>query len=580
MARLTRQFCAVQTRVTIGLRMKSAALNALGTAALVCSGIVLPAAPAAAEPINAAAPPQTAVILTPKPARSPRINGPAVYGIRPGTPFWYTIPVTGDRPMLYGTKGLPAGLHLDPESGRITGTLKNAGRFAVTLTAENALGHAERSFTIRCGPAIGLTPALGWNSWNAFGSAISDVLARAAADAMVKQTPYGRLIDHGWSYINLDDGWQRSPREGTELYEGPTRDSATGKILPNKKFPDMKALGDYIHSLGLKFGIYSSPGPLTCQNLEGSYEHEQLDAQTWADWGVDYLKYDWCSYGRIASRLARAWLGTNAPPEGANAEGDQHRRGPRRVPLSREDFVKPYREMGEILAQSPRSILFSLCQYGQDNVWDWAPAIGGNSWRTTADIADTWKSLSGIGFAQGGHPEDISPGHFDDPDMLIVGRMGLWSGEVRPSRLTPDEQYTHISLWCLLNAPLLLGCDMSQLDEFTLNLLCNDEVLAVDQDSLCRQAKRVAQTDSTQVWAKEMEDGSKVVGLFNVGDGSGPVTANWSDIGITGKHSVRDLWRQKDVGEFNNAFTADVPQHGVVLVRITSKTSRNHPDME
>ena len=544
--------------------------NALRTAAVVCSLICVSYSVAAAEIAPTNAPAESAVILTPKPPPAPRINGPKVLGVRPGTPFLYTIPATGDRPMVFSAEGLPGGLQLDTRTGRITGVLKDKGEYVATFGARNSLGQAERKFKIICGSQIGLTPALGWNSWNAFGSAISDDLARSAADAMVKDTPFGRLIDHGWTYINLDDGWQRSSREGNPLYEGPTRDPASGKILPNKKFPDMKALGDYIHSLGLKFGIYSSPGPRTCQNLEGSYQHEGLDAQSWADWGVDYVKYDWCSYGGVASREARERLGTNAPAADTNAPAGQGRRGGPRVQLIREDFVKPYRMLGEILAQSPRSIIFSLCQYGQDNVWDWAPQIGGNSWRTTADIADTWRSLSSIGFAQGGHPQDIGPGHFDDPDMLIVGRMGLWSRQVRPTRLTPNEQYTHISLWCLLASPLLLGCDMAQLDDFTLNLLCNDEVLAVNQDTLGRQATRVAKTDSAQVWARDMEDGSKAVGLFNLGDEDAKVSAKWADLGLAGKQSVRDLWRQQDLGGFDTEFTADVPRHGVVLVRVSA----------
>jgi len=332
----------------------------------------------------------------------------------------------------------------------------------------------------------------------------------------------------------------------------------------------MKALGDYIHSLGLKYGIYSSPGRRTCQNLEGSYQHERLDAQTWASWGVDYVKYDWCSYGEVANGEALARLGTNAPAADTNAPAGQgRRRGGPRIPLTREDHVKPYRMLGEILAQAPRDVIFSLCQYGMDNVWDWAPQIGGNSWRTTADITDTWKSLSTIGFAQGGHPQDIGPGHFDDPDMLIVGKVG-WGPHVRPTRLAPNEQYTHISLWCLLASPLLLGCDMAELDEFTLNLLCNDEVLAVNQDPIGRQASRVAQDGQSQVWAKVMEDGSKAVGLFNLSDQDTTVTAKWADLGLAGKQVVRDLWRQQDVGTVEGEFEAKVPRHGVVLVRITA----------
>jgi alpha-galactosidase len=401
-------------------------------------------------------------------------------------------------------------------------------------------------------PGVGRTPPMGWNSWNHFACKVSDAIVRAQADALVSTG----MMTAGYIDVNVDDCW-RGKRD------------AQGNMQANEKFPDMKALGDYIHSLGLKYGIYSSPGPRTCQNLEGSYQHERIDAQSWAEWGVDYVKYDWCSYSGIASQEARARLGTNAPPVNTNAPAGRGRRGGPAVPLVREDHVKPYRMIGEFLAQAPRDMIFSLCQYGQANVWEWAPQIGGNSWRTTADIADTWKRLSEIGFAQGGHPQNIGPGHFDDPDMLIVGQMGLWGG-MRKSRLTSDEQYTHITLWCLLASPLLLGCDMAQLDDFTLNLLCNDEVLAVNQDPLGRQGTRVTKTDSAQIWSKAMEDGSKAVGLFNLGDENTKVTATWADLGLAGKQAVRDLWRQQDLGEVNTEFTAEVPRHGVVLVRVSA----------
>src|SRR5262245_9176124 len=286
-------------------------------------------------------------ILTPKPAPAPRINGPKVFGVRPGNPFLFTVAATGDRPMTYAADGLPSGLRIDPATGFIRGTIKDKGEYKVTLRAKNALGEAKREFKIVCGPMIGLTPALGWNSWNVFGRAVSDELARTAADAMVKDGPYGRLIDHGWTYINLDDGWERAPHRETTtnqdaLYEGPTRDDK-GRFITNSKFPDMKALGDYIHGKGLKFGIYSGPGPTTCQGLEASYEHELIDAQTWAEWGVDYLKYDWCSYDRVASAEAAARVGTNAVAQmtatntmAGSTNGARRGRGPR-IPLIREE---------------------------------------------------------------------------------------------------------------------------------------------------------------------------------------------------------------------------------------------------
>lgn len=506
---------------------------------------------------------EEALILTPKPSPKPKINGAKVFGVRPGNPFLFTVPATGDRPMTFSSEGLPSGLELDAQTGRITGTLKQTGEYLVTLRAKNTLGTDERPFKIVCGSWIGLTPALGWNSWNAYGRSVSDELARKAADAMVKDTPYGRLIDHGWTYINLDDGWERSPREEDPLYEGPTRDPDTGKFLTNKKFPDMKALADYIHDKGLKFGVYSGPGPTTCQGLEASWQHEEIDAQTWAEWGVDYLKYDWCSYSRVAN--------------GADNTG-QRRRGRRN--FDRETLMKPYQVMRTALDKVQRDIIYSLCQYGWGNVWEWGadPSIQGNSWRTTGDIRDSWRSLSSNGFRLGGHEQYVGPGHFDDPDMLIVGMLG-WGPRLHPTGLSPNEQYTHISLWCLLCSPMLLGCDLSQLDDFTLNLLCNDEVLAVDQDPLGRQASRVAQDSEamTEVWAKPMEDGSKAVGLFNRSDEAKTVTVKWSDLNntqwsdlkISGRQVARDLWRQQDVATVDDQYEATVPRHGVVLVKLT-----------
>jgi alpha-galactosidase len=300
----------------------------------------------------------------------------------------------------------------------------------------------------------------------------------------------------------------------------------------------MKGLADYVHALGLKIGLYSSPGPWTCGGCVGSYQHEEQDAQKYAEWGFDYLKYDWCSYGDIA-------------PSNPN----------------RDELMKPYRVMRAALDKVPRDILFSLCQYGMGNVWEWGAQVGGNSWRTTGDITDTWGSMSGIGFAQDAPARYAGPGHFNDPDMLVVGKVG-WGPSLHDTHLTPNEQYTHISLWCLLCSPLLIGCDMTQLDAFTLNLLTNDEVLEVNQDPLGEQAHRVGADGSVEVWAKKMEDGSTAVGLFNRDEVEKPVTAKWSDLNVKGKLRVRDLWRQKDLGTFTDSFQAPVPRHGVVLIRL------------
>jgi len=471
-------------------------------------------------------------ILTPKPSPKPRINGPKVFGVRPGHPLLYTIAATGDKPMEFAVDNLPTGLAVDGSTGQITGTLNEKGESTVMLRAKNALGTDEREFRIVVGDTIALTPPLGWNSWNCFAHNIDDKKVRSAADAMVSSG----LINHGWSYINIDDCWMVKPDSKDSLLAGEPRD-ARGMINTNKNFPDMKALSNYVHNKGLKIGIYSSPGPVTCQGYTASYEYEQQDAQQYANWEIDYLKYDWCSYGRVAGGSDRTAL------------------------------MAPYFVMRDALDNVNRDIVYSLCQYGMGEVWKWGAEVGGNCWRTTGDITDTWSSVEWIGFSQDGLEEYARPGRWNDPDMLVVGMVG-WGPQLHPTSLTPSEQYSHISLWCLLSAPLLVGCDMTQLDEFTLNLLTNDEVLEVNQDPLGKQANRVSQIDDLEVWVKVLEDGSKAVGLFNRQDDMTSVTAMWSDLDIQGKQLIRDLWRQKDLGVFEDSFTATVPGHGVELVRV------------
>ncbi|MBN2684102.1 MAG: NPCBM/NEW2 domain-containing protein [Pontiellaceae bacterium] len=492
-------------------------------------------------------------ILTPKPKPTPRINGTKVFGVRPGSPFFFRIAATGDRPMTFSADGLPEGLKLDSKTGQITGELKKEGEYKVMLHARNALGEAEREFKIVCGQTIGLTPAMGWNSWNCFASAVTAEDIKAAADAMVESG----LIDHGWTYINIDDFWMVHRDSDDPSLQGPKRDE-DGMILPNPRFPDMSGLTKYVHDLGLKIGIYSSPGPWSCGGCVTSFNYEEQDAKQYADWGFDYLKYDWCSYnkGLEEHRGDLSW-DPNSNGNITYANGS----------YSLEDHQRPYVIMQKALAKQPRDIIYSLCQYGTADVWKWGPDVGGNSWRTTQDINDSWGSMSGIGFRQDGLEEYAGPGHFNDPDMLVIGKVG-WGPQLRDSRLTPNEQYTHISLWSLLASPLLIGCDMTQLDEFTLSLLTNDEVIEVNQDPLGRQASRVALDGQLEVWVKDMEDGSKAVGLFNRGSREATVTVNWSDLGIEGEQVVRDLWRQKDLGKFEDKFEAKVGRHGVVLVRV------------
>jgi alpha-galactosidase len=516
-------------------------------------------------------------ILTPPAPATPRINGPDVFGVRPGSPFLYTIPATGDRPMTFSVKNLPAGLKLDSKTGRITGSLPKAmaapanvkgayllshptqasGSFVVTLAAQNSLGTAEKKFRIVVGDQIALTPPMGWNSWNCFAGAVSEDRVKSAADAMVKSG----LINHGWTYINVDDYWQNHRNSNDPTLRGPFRDT-NGVIVPNSRFPDMMGMADYIHRLGLKAGLYSSPGPWTCGSCAASWQHEEQDAQTYAKWGFDYLKYDWCSYGDIAS--GRATNTMNVPRWTRTATNDA-------------GAIYPYKVMGNFLCEQNRDIVFSLCQYGDASVWKWGGSVHGNSWRTTGDITDTWRSMSGIGFKQGHAAPYAKPGNWNDPDMLVVGQVG-W-GNLHPSRLTPDEQYTHISLWCLLSSPLLIGCDMTKLDDFTLNLLGNDEVLALDQDALGKEATCVVTNGDVRVYEKQLEDGGRALGFFNLGSEPASLEFNQlAQLGFTGAQHVRDLWRQNNLPYVNangGVLKMTIPIHGVMLYKLTAATARN-----
>jgi len=471
-------------------------------------------------------------ILTPPESPQPRINGAKIFGVRPGNPFLFKVAATGKRPMTFAASNLPIGLTLDAKTGIITGVLRDKGESMVTLKAINSLGTATRKLKIVAGDQIALTPPMGWNSFNCFADEVDQDNVRDAADAMVSSG----LINHGWTYINIDDSWSVKPGSDDPKRGGEPR-NVNGMINANKKFPDMKEMTDYIHSKGLKAGLYSSPGPLTCSKHTGSYQFEDKDALQWANWGFDYIKYDWCSYGDIATGHSVA------------------------------DFQKPYIVLRKALDKVDRDIVFSLCQYGMGKSWEWAGQIGGNCWRTGNDMPDEWKNMSEIGFNQSGKEEFAGPGHWNDPDMLVVGILG-WGALPYPSRLTADEQYTHISLWSLLDAPLLIGCDLTKLDPFTMSLLTNDEVIEINQDPLGKQAGRVSAVDGLEIWAKELDDGSKAVGLFNRNSATQTIQVTWNSLGLGGKNLVRDVWRQKDEGVFSNSFSAVVPAHGVKLITL------------
>ena len=366
---------------------------------------------------------------------------------------------------------------------------------------------------------LAATPPMGWNSWNLFAARVNDADVRAAADAMVSSG----MKDAGYIYVNIDDTWQGE------------RD-AQGNIHANSKFPDMKALADYVHSKGLKIGIYSGPGEQTCAKYAGSLGHEAQDAETYADWGFDYLKYDLCSY--------RQNMDQEAPND----------------PAKRTQMMKDaYEKMHKALLATGRPIVYSFCQYGWDAVWEWGPSRGANLWRTTGDINPTWDRMTLIGFSQAGLAKYAGPGHWNDPDMLEVGN----------GKLTLDENRTHMSLWALLASPLLAGNDLSKMKPETAQILTNREVIAIDQDPLGKQGDRVSAVGPVEIWAKPLKGGAKAIGLFNRDDTALPITLKLSDVGFTGGAKARDVWQAKDLGKLQGTYTAIVPRHGVALLVLT-----------
>jgi alpha-galactosidase len=480
-------------------------------------------------------------ILTPKPGPAPKINGPRLYGARPGRPFLYRIPCTGTRPIEFSAKGLPAGLTLDGKTGIISGrTPEKRGEHKVALRARNGKGSAQKVFTIVVGDQLALTPPMGWNHWYTHYDRITEKLMRQAADVMISSG----MADMGYQYVSIDDCWMIKPGSPDPNLTGPERD-ASGAILSNKYFPDMKALTSYIHGKGLKAGTYTSPGPLTCAKFVGSYQHEEADARRFAEWGFDFLKYDWCSYGKIAKDK------------------------------SLEEAMKPYTQMGGLVAKQERDMLFNLCQYGNNDVWKWGAKVGGHAWRTTGDLGlekDTrLPGFYSIAFKNMQHAEYAKPGNWNDPDYILIGVYGDAKKKDAPPRqttLTGHEQYSYMSLWALMASPLFFSGDMGRVDEFTLNVLNNAEVIGINQDALGKQARVVRKTDDELVMAKPLEDGSVALGLFNLSEEPRTVAAKWTELAVSGKKRVRDLWRQSDTGTAEGEYSAKLARHGVMLVTL------------
>lgn len=494
--------------------------------------------------------PDTAkIILTPPPSPHPKINGARVFGVRPNSPILYTIAATGDRPMTFAAAHLPKGVKLNPTTGRLSGSLSKKGTYRISLRAKNALGVAKRELQLVVGDEISLTPLMGCNTYGGWGPFVNEKNIRDAAAALVSTG----LINHGYSFVNIDDGWQGK------------RGGPYNAIQPNEKFSDMKRLSEDIHNLGLKLGIYTSPWTSTYEGFVGSssdnadgswtrpdpprsgtgkfgkYLFYENDAKQWAEWGIDYCKFDW-----------------------------------------KIDSVFRVKGIRNALDHTGRDIILEISNNGK--LAD-APEMTqvANMTRTTDDIIDVWEneqldshikkwamSVRDIWRAHQHWQTYNRPGHWNMPCPLRVGMLGGWDLKpLRPTRLTPNEQYSHISLWCLWSAPLIIGCPPERLDAFTLSLLTNDEVIEIDQDPLGQQARQI-EVAKGEVLVKELADGDLAIGLFNPGSELTQIGINWEQIGLSGNYIVRDLWRQKNLGVFSSGFSGEVPAHGVVLLRIKS----------
>ncbi|SEI00660.1 aldolase-type tim barrel [Akkermansia glycaniphila] len=501
--------------------------------------------------------PERGARLTPPIAKSPSINGARIVGATPGKPFLFRIPVSGERPLKIEAKGLPKGLALDSSTGIISGKLENAGSFDVEVSAANKHGKDSRTLVIEGKGRLSLTPPMGWNSWYSYSEAVSQEGMLKIARLMDSSG----MADHGWTYINIDDCWQGART-------GPNR-----TLQANDRFPDMKAMCDEIHGLGLKAGIYSTPWMGTyagfiggsSPNEEGDYsafalpadkrkqEHQLFgswpgsakvgaqktggiwmfdrDAKQWGEWGFDYAKIDWLP---------------NDVPQTERIRKD--------------------------LDASSRDIVLSLSNAApMQNMPGLSPLA--QCIRTTGDIHDAWGSISGIGFSQEPWQKFVSPGHWCDPDMLQVGMIGTpnqANTTFRPTRLTPDEQYTQVSLWCLLSAPLLISSDLSQIDDFTQGLLMNDDLIAVNQDKMGAPARRAVNRDGIQVWSKPLSDGSLAVGFFNTNGDVREAAATMEELGLNPslRYKVRDLWKRADVGEVSGRVRVMVNPHGATVFKL------------
>ncbi len=413
-------------------------------------------------------------ILTPLPNQEPKINGPKLYGVRPGKKFVYRIPCQGKRPIKFKIQGLTSQLTLDAEKGVITGIVpEDKGEYAMTVIASNKYGRVSREFKLMVGENIALTPPTGWNSWGGHMLLITDEIMQKTTDIFVEKG----FADVGFQYISIDDCWMKTSKESFEArndfkkeqHEGFSFDglvgevrNADGHIIPNSNFPDMKAMTTYIHSFGLKAGIYSSPGPYTCQNFEGSMGYEKRDADQYANWGFDLLKYDLCS-GSSCLKCIRNL--SDSYPQSAL-----------------------WQPMATYLSMQNRDILFNLCQYGKEDPWTWAPDLGISTWRTGGDlnhhVENYFKNALRISTELRAYSK---PGQWNDPDFMYIHKLRDFRKMVNPSQeiqLNTNQRYQYVTLWSIICAPFFFSCDINEIDDFTIRLLTNVGVMNINQDAL------------------------------------------------------------------------------------------------
>jgi alpha-galactosidase len=401
--------------------------------------------------------------------------------------------------------------------------MRSFASLSLAVLALSCLTASPQTPATRLAPTqmVAQTPPMGWNSWNFFFDKVTDKDIRDSAD----QIAATGMKDAGYVYVNIDDTWE-GVRDGN------------GVLHTNVKFPDMKALADYVHSKGLKIGIYSSPGPETCAGYEGSLGHEEQDAQLFASWGIDYLKYDLCSF-------TLAVMEKQAP----NDKAAQMRL-----------MIAAYDKMAKALKATGRPIVFSLCQYGWDAVWEWAPALGGNLWRTTGDITPQWDRVYAILEQQSGLASYSGPGHWNDPDMLEVGN----------GRLSLAENRSHFSMWAMLAAPLLAGNDLPNMKPEIKAILANRDVIAIDQDRLGKQGSRVYSDGEVEVWTRPLANGALAIAVLNAGDSrysTHPFHLNLAKLGLHGTQTGKDLWTGKTV-ELTDNMPLELASHDILLVRI------------